>query len=97
MFVDLQRANTSVEIARNTLQVLVVETLRANLSYRLPMRVMELRVFHSFFGSTGYYKCPRCGITMEREFMAYCDRCGQCLNWDNYENVHIIDPSQVDT
>lgn len=91
MYVNLQKYSEEKAVMKNTLQVLVVEMLSYNLSFRLPMRVTELRVYHSFFGSTGYYKCPRCRITMEREFMAYCDRCGQRLDWDDYENVRIID------
>ncbi len=54
-------------------------------SYRRPMPVTELIVFCS---GSGYYRCPRCGCTMEREFMAYCDRCGQCLNWRQHKKAH---------
>ncbi len=49
-------------------------------SYRQGMPVTEVVIFPSAFGETGYYCCPRCGVTMEREFMAFCDRCGQCLD-----------------
>ena len=38
-----------------------------------------------------HYICPRCGITMEREFMSYCDRCGQCLGWKHYKKAVIIE------
>ena len=56
-------------------------------SYRVPMPVTKLRKYRS----TSYYICPRCNITMEREFMAYCDRCGQCLNWKDYKKAVIIE------
>ena len=56
-------------------------------SYRMPMQVTHLRKYRA----TAYYICPRCSITMEREFMAYCDRCGQCLSWKNYKTVLIIE------
>lgn len=46
-------------------------------SYRLPMLVTHLRIFRH----ASYFICPRCKMTMEREYMAYCDRCGQCLSW----------------
>ena len=46
-------------------------------SYRLPMQVTHLRMFRN----TSYFICPRCATTIEREYMAYCDRCGQCLCW----------------
>ena len=42
-------------------------------SYRSPMSVTHIRKYRD----TAYYICPRCKITLEREFMAYCDRCGQ--------------------
>ena len=56
-------------------------------SYRIPMQVTHLRKYRA----TAYYICPRCHITMEREFMAYCDRCGQCLNWKNYTKAVVIE------
>ena len=55
--------------------------------YRAPMTVTQLRRY----GSAYYYVCPRCKITLDREFMAYCDRCGQCLNWKNYRKAVIIE------
>lgn len=36
--------------------------------------------------------CPRCHITLEREFLAYCDRCGQHLGWKGYRNAKIVYP-----
>ena len=56
-------------------------------SYRTPMQVTKLRKYRY----TSYYICPRCNVTMEREFMAYCDRCGQCLSWKNYRKAVVID------
>lgn len=69
--------------------VLWFRSLYRHLSYRTPMMVTQMRIFsgqHTF----GYYICPRCHMTMDREFMAYCDRCGQCLDWTDYEKVVII-------
>lgn len=65
---------------------------RNQLEYRLPMLVTELMVFSSAFGRTSYYVCPRCNITMEREFQSYCDRCGQRLDWKRYRHAKIIWP-----
>ena len=65
---------------------LLEKTSAAAESYRLPMPVMQLRKYRA----AAYYICPRCKITMEREFMAYCDRCGQCLSWGNYEKAEVI-------
>ena len=56
-------------------------------SYRSPMPVTKLRKYRT----TAYYICPRCNMTMEREFMAYCDRCGQCLGWEHYRKAVVIE------
>lgn len=42
-------------------------------SYRIPMTVTRLQEYKS----TAYYICPRCEMTLEWDFMRYCDRCGQ--------------------
>ena len=67
-------------------------------AYRLytPRAVTELRVFYTAFGTTGYYVCPGCGVTLEREFVNFCDRCGQRLDWDDYESARIIYPKDRD-
>lgn len=57
--------------------VLLVPVFFALASYRLTMPVSELKVFPDCMGRPAYYVCPRCGITMEREFMNFCDHCGQ--------------------
>lgn len=56
-------------------------------SYRQPMNVTEI---HLFGDSTAYPVCPRCRITIEREYQAYCDRCGQALSWKAYHKVIIV-------
>lgn len=60
------------------------------LSYRQKMPVREVRIFSSSHGKTGYYICPRCSITMERDFMSFCDRCGQRLGWKGYRKAKKI-------
>lgn len=34
--------------------------------------------------------CPGCNSTLEREYQAYCDRCGTKLNWKNYGKATVI-------
>lgn len=68
--------------------------LIAALTYRRPMLVRELMVFESGLRTDSYYVCPRCQITMEREFMQYCDRCGQCLDWSRYDWAKIVRPGK---
>lgn len=46
--------------------------------YRIPLLVTERRIFAS---GDSYPVCPRCGRTIVREYMCFCDRCGQKLNW----------------
>ena len=60
-------------------------------SYRLQMPVTEVMVFPD---GNGYYVCPRCHITVEREFMSFCDRCGQHLGWKGYKKARKIYPGQ---
>ena len=57
--------------------------------YRKQRYIEEIMVFPN---GTGYYVCPRCHITLEREFVAYCDRCGQHLGWKGYRKARIIRP-----
>lgn len=60
--------------------------LKDALSYRLPMAVSEIRVFHKH---DGYPVCPRCRRTLEREYMHFCDRCGQNLMWTRFRSAKI--------
>ena len=56
--------------------------------FRIPKLVSDLMIFPD----TSFFVCPQCGITLEREFMKYCDCCGQCLNWKNYKHPRIVYP-----
>lgn len=47
-------------------------------SYRVPLPVKDVRTFAN---GNSYPICPRCAGTLEREYMCFCDRCGQKLNW----------------
>lgn len=59
-------------------------------SFRVPKSVTELKVFPDCYGRPAYYVCPRCGLTMEREFISFCGRCGQRLDWRGYQSAKII-------
>ena len=57
------------------------------LSYRLPLPVKEILLL----GNRDTFPiCPSCNITLEREYQSFCDRCGQRLNWDSFENADVI-------
>ena len=62
--------------------------------YRMKMPVTEVMLFPD---GSSYYVCPRCHITMEREFMHFCDRCGQRLDWKGYKKARIVYPDQRNT
>lgn len=47
-------------------------------AYRIPFPVKKVRIFAN---GDSYPICPRCAGTLEREYMCFCDRCGQKLNW----------------
>ena len=63
-------------------------------SYRLQMPVAEVMIFPN---GNAYYVCPRCHITVEREFMSFCDRCGQHLGWKGCKKARKIYPGQHNT
>ena len=52
------------------------------IDYRTARTVTEMVVYQNAFGETGYYICPRCDCALDREFMHFCDRCGQKLKWE---------------
>lgn len=52
------------------------------LSARIPKEVTTVLVLH--YGLS-YPICPRCDNTIEREYMCYCDRCGQRLSWNGFD------------
>lgn len=62
-------------------------------SYRRPMAITQLLVTPACTKG-GYFLCPRCKITLDREFVSYCDRCGQRLDWRNYKKAETLEYSK---
>jgi hypothetical protein len=60
------------------------------IKYRIPMLVKEAVVFKRRPENDVYYRCPRCQALLDREFIAHCSECGQCLNWDKYRKAKRI-------
>ena len=54
------------------------------LSYRLPMKVKDAIILPRYPHNHIYYRCPRCQHILERDFVAYCCNCGQCIDWQGY-------------
>lgn len=46
--------------------------------YRIPLSVTQVLLI----SETSYPICPRCDCTIDREYMNFCDRCGQKLGWE---------------
>ncbi len=63
-------------------------------TFRKPISVAQIRCFHFAHDLTGFPVCPQCGVTMEREYQSFCDRCGQCLDWKNLSKAAIILPQK---
>ena len=47
--------------------------------------VTEHTVLKTSLGESLYYLCPGCYIFLPREYMRFCDCCGQRLGWDAVE------------
>lgn len=58
------------------------------ITYRVPLPVTKV-IAHT---NDTYPICPRCDLSLEREYMPFCDRCGQKLNWDLFNHAKVIYP-----
>ena len=58
----------------------ILETANA-VSYRVPRSVTKVLLHRS---GDCYPICPRCDCTLDREYMGFCDRCGQRLAWQSF-------------
>lgn len=55
--------------------------------YRLPLPVTKVLVL---LHGDSYPICPRCDCTADREYMRFCDRCGQHLSWELFDYAKVI-------
>jgi hypothetical protein len=63
-----------------------IKRIAEAVSYRVPIVVSRVR----YYGDNDAYPiCPRCKLTIDREYMAYCDRCGQRLDWSMIEYARV--------
>ena len=58
-----------------------------------PLSVSQIMAFQTP-GSGCFPICPRCSITLEREYQNFCDRCGQRLDWSHFDDAEVIFPGQ---
>lgn len=62
-------------------------------AYRLSLPVNEFLLCRDAFGrESAYYYCPRCDVTLDRDYQAYCDRCGQRLDWRRIDSAKRRNP-----
>lgn len=62
-------------------ELLGFSTADEELSYRIAMQVLHYRCYpYSPVSCATFAVCPRCRCSIEREYQAFCDRCGQKLN-----------------
>lgn len=73
----------------NYSQLLLWQLLKYFIGYRMELLIKEAVVFPNDFI---YYVCPKCHMTLEREFMSYCSRCGQHSCWNEYKKSKVIYP-----
>ena len=72
-------------------ELLGFSTADEELSYHIAMQVMHYRQHLSFnYSYTIFPVCPRCHSNMEREYQAFCDRCGQKLGWDFFHYATLM-------
>ena len=58
-------------------------------SYRIPLSVTKIIVYAD---NTAYPLCPRCDSAIERDYVFFCDQCGQKLNWNLFEYAWVVRP-----
>jgi len=58
-------------------------------AYRIPLPVTKVIVYSH---GDAYPVCPRCALSLDREYLTFCDRCGQRLSWDLYQHAKICYP-----
>lgn len=69
----------------------IISFLIVAASYHIPYPVTR----YVQYIKDGYYPvCPRCGSSFDREYTAFCDRCGQRLFWFLWQFGKMLDTPQ---
>jgi len=63
------------------------DKIKQALSYRKARRIKEIFVCRN---GDSFPVCPKCKSTLERDYQAFCDRCGQKLKWKKYYKAKLI-------
>lgn len=78
-------SKTATKVQRKPIRV-------AAIMYRVPLMVTAVLLFKN---GIAYPICPRCDCTIDREYMRFCDRCGQRLGWDMFDTAEIIHAPRI--
>lgn len=87
-----RRQVTRVQVTRKS--ITRQDVLEDAFTYQIPMEVTQ--VLKRLNGDC-YPVCPRCKMTIEREYMGFCDRCGQKLGWAKLKNAIYVYPGYYST
>lgn len=71
-----------------------IQFLAEAVTYRMERPVTQI-VQYPTYGHC-FPLCPRCKISLEREYVNFCDRCGQKLNWDQFDDAKILVAPLID-
>ena len=58
-----------------------------DLLFRTPVQIEKIIRYKS---GDSYPICPRCDCSLDREYMRFCDRCGQRLSWGHEKQIQIV-------
>lgn len=64
-------------------------SLVKQLAYRRPKRIKTVVCFANS-SLEKFAVCPTCGHLLDREYMGFCDVCGQNLSWRNFDCAKVI-------
>ena len=82
-----ERIRTRVALRKDTMKKIAKRAIR----YRIPMEVTHVM---EFLKKNYYPVCPNCKKTIEREYMSFCDRCGQKLGWKRFDKTTVVYPGE---
>lgn len=66
---------------------------RDALSFREPQKIIQIIRLQN---GCCFPVCPRCQVSLEREYCKFCDRCGQKLSWIGFGKAKVIDIEQFE-
>ena len=91
MILTLEKLCVGFDLTPN--ELLVPSEIWRETYFREAMPVTQVRHFHKTEGVVTFAVCPQCGITMEREYQSFCDRCGQRLEWKDFskKNTNLLE------